>query len=119
MDADEIDRLCESLLSINIDAEPKDCRGKFLRVRVGIDVTKLLKRGLKVKLKDLLVEAPIKYECLSKFYFARGLLGHALHDCDDDSARKEAFEGATTKFGSWLKAAPPERVRPKFQKSEG
>ncbi|KAL5823721.1 hypothetical protein ACOSQ4_021621 [Xanthoceras sorbifolium] len=104
---------------VEIPAKPKDCRGKFLKVRVGIDVMKPLKRGLKVKLEDLLVAAPIKYERLLEFCFACGLLGHALRDCDDETAMREALDGSSTKFGSWLRAAPPERVRPNFQRSGG
>ncbi|KAL5752550.1 hypothetical protein ACOSQ2_023057 [Xanthoceras sorbifolium] len=104
---------------VEIPAEPKDCRGKFLWVRVGIDVTKPLKRGLKVKLEDLLVAASIKYERLPEFYFACGLLGHELRDCDDETARREALEGSSTKFGSWLRTALLERLRPNFQRSGG
>ncbi|KAL5778631.1 hypothetical protein ACOSQ2_009368 [Xanthoceras sorbifolium] len=81
---------------IEIPLESKECWGKFLRVKVSIDISKPLKR--------------VRYECLPAYCFACGLLGHAFRECTDIEAKKEALRSSTPKFGSWLRAPPSERV---------
>ncbi|KAL5844513.1 hypothetical protein ACOSQ4_010471 [Xanthoceras sorbifolium] len=57
-----------------------------------------------------MVVALIKYERLPEFCFACGLLGYSLRNCNNETAKNEAVEGSATKYGSWLKAAPPEHL---------
>ncbi|KAL5820960.1 hypothetical protein ACOSQ3_022842 [Xanthoceras sorbifolium] len=86
---------------VEISTDSKDCGGKFLRVKVQVDISKPFLRGLKVKLEefDMLVVAIIKYERLLEFCFGCGHLGHSLRDCENEAARDEALEGSATKYG--------------------
>ncbi|KAK1560351.1 hypothetical protein Q3G72_025609 [Acer saccharum] len=47
-----------------------------------------------------------------------GPIRHGLRDCPNDEARIEALEGATTKYGSWLRAASIEQSRNKASRHE-
>ncbi|KAK3212206.1 hypothetical protein Dsin_016912 [Dipteronia sinensis] len=60
----------------------------------------------------------LKYERLPEFYYACGRIGHGSKDCPDVEARIGALNGATTKFGAWMRASVLDRlkVRPHLQK---
>ncbi|KAL5849009.1 hypothetical protein ACOSQ4_007022 [Xanthoceras sorbifolium] len=87
---------------IEIPLESKECWGKFLRVKVSIDISKLLKRGIRLWLEEfgLLIVAPMRYECLPDYCFACGLIDHAFRECTDIEAKKEALRSSTSKYGS-------------------
>ncbi|TXG62425.1 hypothetical protein EZV62_009419 [Acer yangbiense] len=91
---------------LDIPAESRECWGKFMRVRVRIDISKPLKRWLKLKsgLSDEVFTLGLKYEKLPDFCFAYGRIGHGIKECVDEAARILALDGSQTKFGSWLKA---------------
>lgn len=56
-----------------------DWTGPFMRIRVIIDITKPLRRGLKVKNSEgLIVWCPILYEKLPDICFGCGLIGHSF-----------------------------------------
>ncbi|TXG73186.1 hypothetical protein EZV62_001765 [Acer yangbiense] len=80
-----------------------DCDGKFLRVRVSIDVEKPLRRILRV---DVLGDGEesvmlFRYERLPDHCFRCGKLGHKTMECTDASGTSELL------FGAWLKAGMP------------
>ncbi|KAL5828003.1 hypothetical protein ACOSQ3_019835 [Xanthoceras sorbifolium] len=106
---------------VELSLKSKGCWGKFLRVKVRIDITKPLKRGIRVWLEEvgLMITSPIKYEKLPKFCFACGLMGHSLKECLEDEARVSVINGSMSKYGVWLRAALPERgkLRPKAEAS--
>ncbi|TXG49470.1 hypothetical protein EZV62_025345 [Acer yangbiense] len=81
---------------VEIPLEDRECWGKFLRVKVAIDVSQPLMRGLMLNLEefDTVIAAPIKYERLPKLCYG----------CE---------------FGSWLRVVPPVRVRDSKQKEYG
>ncbi|TXG70717.1 hypothetical protein EZV62_005652 [Acer yangbiense] len=89
-----------------VDSGPSgDCLGKFLRVRVAIDIDKPLRRFLRV---DVLGDGeetvmPIQYERLPNFCFRCGLLCHTIRGCS-----MIGTEGLLNRkdlgYGTWLKA---------------
>ncbi|KAK3225143.1 hypothetical protein Dsin_005005 [Dipteronia sinensis] len=105
---------------IEIPAESRECWGKFLRVRVRIDITKPLKRCLKVRLEgfEKATMAPIHYERLLDFCFTCRKLGHVMRDCADVEARNEALQGNATRYGVWMKVAATERPKSYTQRRE-
>lgn len=90
--------------------------GKFLRLKVSIDLKKPLKRGtvLRFQGKDLRVD--FKYERLPTFCFVCGMIGHQLKDCEEAVERyDEGFEGIDERelpFGHWLRASPLPKQNP-------
>ncbi|KAL5759511.1 hypothetical protein ACOSQ2_018349 [Xanthoceras sorbifolium] len=104
---------------VEIPGESKDCRGRFLRVKVQIDISRSLKRVVRMDVDGDLIVALLKYERLPEFCFACGKIGHGMRDCTDDEARTEALEGAATKFGSWMRAPLMDRFKGRFLKQEG
>ncbi|TXG54301.1 hypothetical protein EZV62_019557 [Acer yangbiense] len=97
---------------IEIPTDSRDCWGKFLRVKVRIDISKPLKRWLRLGLdrSGNIVVVGLKYERLPEFCYACGWLGHGISECPDTEAKKEAMEGATLRFGPWMRA-PIQRNR--------
>ncbi|TXG46833.1 hypothetical protein EZV62_026127 [Acer yangbiense] len=103
----KIGRFLESIIGevIEIDeGESGDCDGKYIRVRVMIDVEKPLRRCLRIDVLGDGVESVmlIKYECLPDHCFQCGRLGHKTRECT------VAVEGQTEDgsyeflFGLWL-----------------
>ncbi|TXG69859.1 hypothetical protein EZV62_004794 [Acer yangbiense] len=84
--------------------------GKFMRVKVQLDIQKPLKRWLCLKLdkSDNIVVVWLRYERLLEFCYACGKIRHGIKECLDTEARNEALAGKTTKFGSWMRASVPE-----------
>ncbi|TXG57216.1 hypothetical protein EZV62_018529 [Acer yangbiense] len=105
---------------LEILADSKECWGKFLRVKVRVDVSRPLKRWLRLKLdnSDDIVVVNLKYERLPEFCYVCGKIGHGLRDCPDDDARTSALEGTTSKFGSWLRAVALNRSKPRSRHTE-
>ncbi|XP_050222721.1 uncharacterized protein LOC126672813 [Mercurialis annua] len=70
-----------------------DCTGRYIRVRVKMNITKPLKRGLKVKVDDKgnTVMAVLWYERLPDLCYQCGIIGHPLLECP-----KRSEEGKTT-----------------------
>ena len=83
--------------------------GKYLRVRVQLDVTKKLIRG-----KKIVVEGgeqrwiSFKYERLPNFCYRCGMLSHGLRDCPE--GKVEALpEISALQYGAWLRGKVPRR----------
>ncbi|TXG73549.1 hypothetical protein EZV62_002128 [Acer yangbiense] len=96
---------------VEISSESRECWGKYMRVKVRIDIWKPLKRWLRFKpgATDEIIMVGLKYERLPDFCFACGRIGHGIKECLDEVARQEALDGSPTKYGSWLKAPIPEK----------
>ncbi|TXG69371.1 hypothetical protein EZV62_004306 [Acer yangbiense] len=102
---------------IEIPTESRDCWGKYLRVKVLIDISRPLKRWLRLKLdkSDNIVVVGLKYERLPEFCYTCGRVGHSISVCPDEEAKIEAVEGPSTKFGSWMRASLSEKSKVKYQ----
>ncbi|TXG66577.1 hypothetical protein EZV62_007852 [Acer yangbiense] len=100
---------------VELPTESRECWGKFMRVKVRIDISKALKRWIKLKLgkSEEVTTMNLKYERLPEFCFACGKIGHGIKECQDVDARNTALEGSQNKFGSWLKASIPNRLKPR------
>ncbi|XP_050222924.1 uncharacterized protein LOC126673013 [Mercurialis annua] len=68
-----------------------DCLGKYIRVRVKVDISKPLKRGLKVKLgpEDGVILAVLRYERLPDLCYKCGIIGHPMLECPLGTEVKE------------------------------
>ncbi|KAL5744258.1 hypothetical protein ACOSQ2_027374 [Xanthoceras sorbifolium] len=98
---------------VKIPENSKDSWGKFLRVKVYMDVMKPLLKGFWVRLDefDIMVVALIEYERLPEFFLGYRYLRHYLKDCDNEATKNEALEGLDTEYGLWLKAATLELLK--------
>jgi hypothetical protein len=75
--------------------------GKFLRVKVKLDITKPLMRGSMVQVDDSgkTVWCPFAYEFLPDFCYVCGVIGHMDKEC-----KLKLKKGETPQFGGWMKA---------------
>ncbi|KAL5836692.1 hypothetical protein ACOSQ3_013861 [Xanthoceras sorbifolium] len=97
---------------VKFPMDSKDLWGKFLRIKVRIDITKPLKRGIRMRLENFetMITALIKYERLPDFCYGCGFIGHAVRECHNSEVRKSIMEGVEPKFGVWLRASPLDRL---------
>ncbi|KAL5769877.1 hypothetical protein ACOSP7_014031 [Xanthoceras sorbifolium] len=100
---------------VEFPIDSKDLWGKFLRIKVSIDITKPLKRGIRMRLAnfDTMITVLIKYERLPDFCYGCGLIGHSVRECHSSEVRKSIMEGVEPKFEMWLRASPPNRSKPR------
>ncbi|KAL5804454.1 hypothetical protein ACOSQ3_031254 [Xanthoceras sorbifolium] len=86
-----------------------DCLGKYLRVRVRIDITKPLRHGLRLDLgEDEASFLLVRYEKLHDHCFHCGKIGHLFRECLGDSH----IHGETKQdYGAWLRASSPQKSR--------
>ncbi|KAL5762201.1 hypothetical protein ACOSP7_018465 [Xanthoceras sorbifolium] len=90
-----------------------DCLGRFLRVRVVIDVTKPLNRYLRVCLSeggpDIVLL--LRYERLTKYCFQCGVVGHVARECQIALDFGGSSSVPDYKYGVWMRAESPPKVR--------
>ncbi|KAL5834454.1 hypothetical protein ACOSQ4_013951 [Xanthoceras sorbifolium] len=98
---------------VDFPIDSKDLWGKFLRIKVRIDITKPLKRGIRLRLAnfDTMIMALIKYERLPDFCYGCGFIGHSFRECYNSEVRKNIMDGVEPKFGGWLRASPLDRSK--------
>ncbi|KAK6139565.1 hypothetical protein DH2020_026711 [Rehmannia glutinosa] len=78
--------------------------GRFLRIRVDLDITKPLKRVLKTTFKNTEFVLPIKYERLPNFCYFCGIIGHSEKKCDSRILNPPESP-YTPSYGAWIRAA--------------
>ncbi|TXG70892.1 hypothetical protein EZV62_005827 [Acer yangbiense] len=83
-----------------------ECVGKFMRVRVNIDISKPIRRCLRVDIMGDGVETImlLRYERLSNFCFKCGRIGHASNECISEDRILVVNGVEKPLFGAWLKA---------------
>ena len=91
---------------ITIDAPEDDgvAWGRYLRIRVEVEITKPLMRGCIIHVEET---APVwidfRYEHLPIFCYKCGILGHSGSECFT-GARTSVFD--RDQYGAWLRAVP-------------
>lgn len=86
--------------------------GRFLRVRIEIDVSKPLERCLDVYLgSGSEVRVIVKYERLPDYCWDYGMIGHVNKECPLEDPNREYNPRALAKYADWLKANPPIKSR--------
>ncbi|KAJ8452677.1 hypothetical protein Cgig2_005013 [Carnegiea gigantea] len=71
--------------------------------RVGIDISKPLRRGIHIQIADKQLWIRFNYVKLSEFCYRCGKLGHVLISCDLISKIKDE---ANLQYGAWMHASP-------------
>lgn len=83
--------------------------GPFMRIRIRLDITKSLTRGIKLKTDDgRIVWCPILYEKLPDFCFTCGLIGHSHRDCQVKIL--ESVKKTDAGYGDWMRATILKRI---------
>ncbi|XP_059436704.1 uncharacterized protein LOC132169738 [Corylus avellana] len=96
--------------AVDVDAEGIGW-GKFLRVKICLDLKKPLPRGRKINIEGRATLITFQYECLPKFCFQCGVICHGKLGC---SKRSGLHKKNGTEYGPWLRAASPTRKQEKI-----
>ena len=84
--------------------------GRYLRVRVEVDVTRKLIRGRKINLEGEEARwVHFKYERLPNFCYRCGLLEHDLKECLESAGSDKVEERGDLQYGAWLRGEPARR----------
>ncbi|KAL5576704.1 hypothetical protein UlMin_018403 [Ulmus minor] len=120
-----MNRECAEILGNNIGnlvevavGDKGDCWGWYLRLKIAIDISKPLKRVVRLCLRE--GEAPemllLQYERLPNLCYRCGLLGHSSRECLAEAMVDEAGK-EILKFEPWMLASSGV-CRPKFNASQ-
>ena len=83
--------------------------GRYLRVKVKVDVSKKLVRGKKIAFEGREQRwIAFKYERLPNFCYRCGLLNHGLRDCTEGKM-EDGLESAPFQYGAWLRREVPRK----------
>ncbi|TXG60692.1 hypothetical protein EZV62_015265 [Acer yangbiense] len=97
----------------DVDLEAaKDVSGRFIRVRVVIDVLEPLLRSLRVDLlgNGKITTMLLRHERLLDYCFKCSCLGHSLLECTDTSEGRDMKSEANLRLNVWLRTnSPPKR----------
>lgn len=89
-----------------MDQKEARMNGRFLKIKVKMDLKQPLKRGTMVHFKEKNLQVHFKYERLPTFYFACVRIDNQLKDYEAlGDLRKEGFEDLDEhdlSFGLWL-----------------
>lgn len=73
--------------------------GKFLRIRVEVNISEALLKGVFLTFKGKKTWVPLKYECLPIFCFKCGVIRHAKQSCSISSLGSSKLQ-----YGVWMQA---------------
>ncbi|KAL8541618.1 hypothetical protein ACS0TY_002761 [Phlomoides rotata] len=92
---------------LEIDKASVDGFSRSVRVRVKVDLLKLVKRGTKLEISNSSIWVPFKYERLPSFCYICGLMGHMKRECDlpDEDSDIVTLPEDKLPFGEWLRAS--------------
>lgn len=81
--------------------------GEYIRIQVKLDVTKLLLRGKKIRIRENIdVWVRFSYEKLSDFCYCCGLIGHGHRNYEKWKTSKDKFDLEGMPYGQWMRAQP-------------
>ncbi|XP_057432695.1 uncharacterized protein LOC130725488 [Lotus japonicus] len=97
---------------IDFDKSSGCVAGKYMRVKVVLDLCNPLKRGTQIQLVSQQAgKIFFKYERLPDICFACGGLGHSIKSCPDKEDDEDDEEGPQNlPYGAWLRASPKKNV---------
>ena len=109
------EQICEAVGTIHHPDDAPDCDGgSFIRVRVIIDISRLLCRGRLITLEDGNEHwVSFKYKRLTNFCYWCGCATHVDRDCQLWIDNEGSLNPADQQFGSWLRAPPFQASRKK------
>lgn len=108
---DEIGKLVGDYLGEFIRSDPGMdgvCMARFMRIRVKINVSKPLKRTVRIRINDKSQFYNLKYERLPNFCYICGCFNHLDVDCDKRDRSKALV--LQHQFGSFLRADPDDSL---------
>jgi hypothetical protein len=83
--------------------------GKFLRVRIILDLTKPLSRGRFLRLRDRTTWITFQYERIPRFCFKCGVIRHGGRGCVRPGGRRLQENENMQEFGPWLRVPSSNR----------
>lgn len=78
--------------------------GPYLRVKVGVDITKPFMHGMLINVLGSKCWISFKYERLSNLCFNCGTIKHSASGCDQSNVGKSLHSGSQIQYGVWLRA---------------
>ncbi|TXG52368.1 hypothetical protein EZV62_021537 [Acer yangbiense] len=110
----EIGRFLGSMIGEVLDIDggnSGDCVGKFMRVRIRMDITKPLKRCLRVDIMGDGTETImiLRYERLPNHCFKCGLIDHSTAECKEEGSCSLVNGKEELPYGMWLRASGSQR----------
>ncbi|KAL5760881.1 hypothetical protein ACOSQ2_019719 [Xanthoceras sorbifolium] len=84
----------------------RDYIGKYIRVRVGVEIDKPLKRYLKTNIGEPnnVVVMLLRYKRLLEYFFWCGFVGHSFLECLHESNQTMEERSKQFRFEAWMRA---------------
>ncbi|XP_058727051.1 uncharacterized protein LOC131598472 [Vicia villosa] len=105
-----------------MDQKEAHRNGRFMRIKVKIDLKKALKRGTVVRFKEKNLRVHFKYKRLPTFCFVCGRIGHQMKDCEEVGYQSdegyENLEEQDLSYGAWLRVSPLPRIQEEQKRKE-
>lgn len=96
---------------VEVPKETDSHYSPYFRIKIYLDITKVLKRGLNFQGVDGKRQwLPVAYERLPLFCFLCGILGHGEVDCPTRYEEGFIEPAGTFSYGGWLRVATGDRV---------
>ena len=104
---EDIGQAVGTLIDVDVPDERGFAWGRFLRIRVEIDIALPLMRGCIVQVEETdPVWVDFRYEHLPTFCYRCGIIGHNGNECFAGCGGSKASVFYRDQYGSWLRALP-------------